>query len=108
MDFNNEEDVQRFMEMDAEEKREALDDALAEVAQEWMSDEVDDVLARSIVGAMRSYMEGAFSLGGDGDPAPNPYVMGVWHHGYRRMVTTFQALAGITTVKKSLKPKDES
>lgn len=104
-DFNDPDDIIRFIEMDVDEKREALDEALAAVTEEWMGDDVDDVLARSIVGAMRSYMEGAFALGGDSQP--NPYVLGVWQHGYRRMVTTFQALSGITQVRKSMKPKGD-
>jgi hypothetical protein len=104
MDFNNNEDVERFFEMDVEEKREALDDALAAVAEEWMGDGVDDKLARAIVGAMRSYMEGAFALDPDGD-RPNQYILGVWHHGFTRMVTTFQTLAGITGVRKSMREK---
>lgn len=106
MDFNDPQDIERFMEMDVDEKREALDDALAEITSEWLGEGVDDVLARSIVGATRSLMEGAFALGSDSKP--NPYIYGIWQHGYQRMIHTFQTLSGITTVKKSLKPKDES
>jgi hypothetical protein len=110
MDFNDPDWIREFANMDADERHEALNDWLAHIAEPFMSDSVDDVLARSMVGAMRSMIEGAHKLAEmkeDGGDPPNAYIMGVWMHAYIRLCKDFQALDGISGIKRSLKKDGE-
>ena len=107
MDFNWEdpEFIREFIEMDHDERREVMEDWLASIAEPFMGDSIDDKLARSMIGAMRSYMEGAFAM--SKGEQPNRYIMGIWLHGYMQMVKNFRALEGIAGIKRSMEKKDE-
>jgi hypothetical protein len=101
-DFNNEDDFRRLIEMDEDERQEFINEGLADLAEVWMGDTVDDILARSMIGAMRSMLEAAHKFKPD---EANPHVAGVWFHAYRRLTSDFQTLAAITAIKKSLGEK---
>lgn len=109
MDFNDPDWIEEFAAMDATERRNALDEWLAHIAEPFMGDSVEDQLARSMVGAMRSFLEGAHALAWvreNGGDMPNRYIFGIWMHAYMRLCSDFQALDGISGIKRSLKKDD--
>ena len=98
-DFYDPEFMKKFlMEMDQDERREAVDDWLFQVVEPWQGDSADDKLARSLVGAMTSLSEAAFTA--DLKDA-NPFVLGIWMDAYQKISRSFQTLDGIARVKKS-------
>lgn len=97
-------DFQKWMEMDPDEQREFAENQLADVAEVWMGDTLDDVLVRSMVGAMRSLMEGAMALTDRKEETEkiNPYVMGLWVNAYTKMLNNWASVVGITDMKKKM------
>lgn len=106
MDFFNPDDVRRFFEMDKGERREAVEDWLATVAEPWQGDSDEDKLARSMVAAMNAYMQAAFAIESDDFKKVNRHVMGLWLHGYTQMAKNFQTLAALSAIKKSFEGGD--
>lgn len=106
MDFFNPEDLQRFFEMDGDERREAIGDWLATVAEPWQGDSDEDILARSMVGAMNSLIEASYQI--DDPKTVNRHIMGIWLHTYTHIARGFQTLAGISDIRKSFEKGDDN
>jgi hypothetical protein len=106
MDFFNPEDINRFFEMDKEERREAIGEWLANVAEPWQGNSDEDILARSMVASMHSLVEASFQV--DDFPKVNRHILGIWMHTYMHIHRGFQSLAGISEIRKSFEKKDDS
>ena len=98
MDFYNPEDLARFFEMDAEERKEAVHDWLATVAEPWQGDSDADILARSIVGSMSGLLNASEQI--DDFKKVNRHIMGLWMHTFMHISRGFQTLAALSDIKK--------
>jgi hypothetical protein len=107
MDFSNQNDYIRLLQMlqegESEEAREVIHEGLAELAEVWIGDTNEDRLARSFISAFRAFVDAAMSI--DSFDGINPHVLGLWVHAYQRNAKDFMAFAGLTQVKKSFEQK---
>lgn len=101
MDFYDPEDINRFFEMDKDERETVITDWLAEVAEPWQGDSAEDKMARSMISAMNNYCQVMFTTDTDEIKTAHKHVIGLWLHGYVQMCRNFQTLAALTKIKKS-------
>lgn len=100
MDFYNENELRRFLEMSTEEREEEVNNWLAEVAEPWQGDSANDQMARSMVAAMNAYCQVMFNVDEDEIKKSNRHILGLWLHGFVQMARNFQTLAAMTQIKK--------
>ena len=99
MDFYNPDDIQKFFEMDKEERQEATQEWLATIAEPWQGDSAEDQMARSMISALNAYLQVAYNV--QDFSKVNRHMMGLWMHGYLQMAKNFQTLAAITQIRKN-------
>jgi hypothetical protein len=108
-DMSNWQNFEHWIHMSSrEEREEALTDLLSGIAEVWL-DTPEDPLVRGLISTTRSIIDGineyAEALEAQDDDErkhANQYVMGVYVHALRQVMSNFQALIGLTDVKKSL------
>jgi hypothetical protein len=96
--------------MDSDERKQAIDDLLADVAEPWLGDPAEDLVLAQVA-STRALLEGASKYADgretDDKPAANQYVIGVYVNAYMQGVRNFAALVGLSDMKRSLDKKGD-
>lgn len=107
-DMSNWQNFEHWLAMDREERNDALTDLLAGIAETWL-DTPEEPLVRGLISTTRSILDGINEYADaleaqdeDERKHANQYVMGIYVHSLRQVMSNFQALIGLTDVKKQM------
>jgi hypothetical protein len=88
-----------------EDREEAFRDLLAGIAEVWL-DSNENALVMGLIGSTRAMIDALEAyreqIEADESKRANQYIQGVYGHSLRQVMSNFQALIGLTDVKKSL------
>jgi len=102
--MSNFEDFSEFLNMDADERKEKVQELLANVAEPWL-DTPEEPLMMALVGSMRDFFEGAnaYAEAVESDSKrANDYVMGIFVHAFQQQVRNFTAAVALSDMKRKL------
>jgi hypothetical protein len=102
-------DFSEFLNMDPEERAEKIDGLLADVAEPWLDDPAEGLvlgMVQATRGLLESAAEYAKQVQSDDEEVSakarkaNQYVLGVFANTYAQGLRNFQALVGLSDMKR--------
>lgn len=104
-DMSNWANFEHWLTAGNDERDEALTDLLAGIAEVWL-DTPENVLVMGLIASTRALLDHIKQYGEqieeDDAKQANRYIMGIYVHSLRQTMSNFQALIGLTDVKRGL------